>query len=69
MRLVPKPIVVVVVQINGQPACALLDLGSLGDFVSTSLEDQLKLSKVRLVKPLALQLAVQGLHSKINWGV
>jgi hypothetical protein len=67
-RVVPKPIVVVV-QINGQPARALLDSGSLGDFVSTSLADQLKLTKVELTKPLTLQLAVQGSRSKVNWGV
>jgi hypothetical protein len=45
--VIPKPIVVVV-QINGQPARALLDSGSLGDFMSTSLADQLKLAKVEL---------------------
>ena len=67
-RVVPKP-VVVVVHINGHPARALLDSGSLGDFVSTSLVDQLKLTKVKLKKPLALQLAVQGSCSKVNWGV
>ena len=67
-RVVPKPIVVVV-WINGQPVHALLDSGSLGDFVSTSIADQLKLSKVELLKPLALQLAVQGSRSKVNWGV
>jgi hypothetical protein len=67
-RTVPKP-VVVVVHLNGHPARALLDSGSLGDFVSTALADQLKLTKVELKKPLALQLAVQGSHSKVNWGV
>ena len=66
-RVVPKP-VVVVVHINRHPARALLDSGSLGDFMSTSLVDQLKLPKVELRKPLALQLAVQGSRSKVNWG-
>jgi hypothetical protein len=66
--IVPK-LIVVVVQINGHPACALLDSGSLEDFVSTSLADQLKLAKVELTKPLALQLAVQGSRSKVNWGI
>jgi hypothetical protein len=66
--IVPKPIVIVV-QVNGQPAQASIDSGSLGDFVSTSLADQLKLSKVQLEKPLVLQLAVQGSHSKVNWGI
>ena len=67
-RTVPKP-VVVVVHLNGHPARALLDSGSLGDFVSTALVDQLKLAKVALTKPLSLQLAVQGSRSKVNWGV
>jgi hypothetical protein len=65
--VVPKPIVVVV-QINGQPAHVLLDSSSLGDFVSISFADQLKLTKLELIKPLALQLAVQGSRSKVNWG-
>ena len=39
-RLVPKPLVVVV-KVNGHAARALLDSGSLGDFISTSLTDQL----------------------------
>jgi hypothetical protein len=58
-RMVPKP-VVVVVRINENPARALLDSGSLGDFMSTSLADQLKVKKTALEKPLTLQLAVQG---------
>jgi hypothetical protein len=66
--VVPKPIIVVV-HIDGHPPCALLDSGLLGDFVSTSSADQLKLTKVELMKPLALQLAVQGSCSKVNWGV
>ena len=61
---VPKP-VVITVQINGHPVRALLDLGSLGDFISTTLADQLKLNKETLEVPLGLQLAVQGSRSKI----
>ena len=38
---VPRPIVVTV-KIDGHPACALLDSGSLGDFLSSTLADQLK---------------------------
>lgn len=64
-RAVPKP-VVITVKINKHPACALLDLGSLGDFVSTTLADQLKLKRENLDIPLGLQLAVQGSQSKIN---
>ncbi|KAL0950225.1 hypothetical protein HGRIS_010212 [Hohenbuehelia grisea] len=42
-RAIPRP-VVVVVTVNGQPARALIDSGSLGDFMSTTLADQLKIS-------------------------
>ena len=64
-RPVPK-LVVITVNINGHLARALLDLGSLGDFISTTLADQLKLNKEDLEVPLGLQLAVQGSRSKIN---
>ncbi|KAG5634082.1 hypothetical protein H0H81_003468, partial [Sphagnurus paluster] len=66
-RVVPKP-VVVVVMVNGHPARALLDSGSLGDFMSSTLADQLKVPRIELVKPLSLQLAVQGSRSKVNLG-
>jgi hypothetical protein len=39
-RLVPKP-AVVVVNINGKPVRALVDSGSLADFISTTMVDQL----------------------------
>jgi hypothetical protein len=64
-RLLPKPIVIKV-EINGHPTRALLDSGSLGDFVSTTLADQLGLKRRTLEMPVALQLAVQGSRSKVN---
>ena len=64
-RVVPKPMVITV-KINGHPARALIDSGSLGDFMSSTLADQLKLDKEELKLPLGLQLAVQGSRSKIN---
>lgn len=64
-QIVPKP-VVITVKINGHPARALIDSRSLGDFMSTTLADQLKLTKEKLEVPLGLQLAVQGSRSKIN---
>ncbi|KAG6906281.1 hypothetical protein DXG01_014826 [Tephrocybe rancida] len=67
LHVVPKP-VVVVVNFNGHPARALLDSGSVGDFMSSTLADQLKVLKIELAKPLPLQLAVQGSHSKVNFG-
>ncbi|KJA15264.1 hypothetical protein HYPSUDRAFT_101519, partial [Hypholoma sublateritium FD-334 SS-4] len=65
VRTVPRP-VVINVSINNQPARALLDSGSLGDFISATLTDQLKLTRKTLETPIALQLAVQGSRSKIN---
>jgi hypothetical protein len=64
---VPKPLVIVV-QVNGHPACALVDSGSLGDFISSTLVEQLKLKKVELTTPVQVQLAVQGSHSCVNFG-
>ena len=58
----------VTVKIDGHPACALLDSGSLGDFLSSTLADQLKVKRVKLNTPIGLQLAVQGSRSKINLG-
>ena len=64
-RLLLKPIVVKVA-VNGHPARALLDSGSLGDFMSSTLADHLGVEKTTLDLPLALQLAVQGSRSKVN---
>ena len=64
-RILPKPIVIKVT-VNGHPARALLDSGSLGDFMSSTLADQLGIKKTALDVPLALQLAVQGSRSKVN---
>jgi hypothetical protein len=66
-RKVPRP-VVVVVRINGHPTRALIDSGSLGDFMSTTLADQLKVGKIPLEKPLPVQLAVQGSRTRANYG-
>jgi hypothetical protein len=64
-RLLPKP-VVIRVNVNGSPMRALVDSGSLGDFISSTAVDQLKLKRTELDKPLGLQLAVQGSRSRIN---
>ena len=64
-RILPKP-VVVKVEINGHPVRALLDSGSLGDFISSTLVDQLSVSREPLDSPLSLHLAVQGSRSKVN---
>ena len=64
-RILPRP-VVVKVEINGHPARALLDSGSLGDFISSTLVDQLSVHRDTLSPPLSLHLAVQGSRSKVN---
>jgi hypothetical protein len=66
-RQVPKPIVDVV-RVNGQPVRALLDSGSLGNFLSSAVADQLKVNKFELAKALPVQLAVQGSRTKANYG-
>lgn len=67
-RLLPKP-VVVVVKVNKQSCRALLDSGSLSDFISTTLVDQLGLELHILDTPLPLQLAVSGSRSKVKANV
>ncbi|KAF9473460.1 hypothetical protein BDN70DRAFT_764971, partial [Pholiota conissans] len=64
-RLVVKPLIIKVF-INGRPAWALLDSGSLGDFLSSSLADQLNLKREMYDIPVSLHLAVQGSQSKIT---
>jgi hypothetical protein len=51
-RLLPKP-VVIRVNVNGSPMRALVDSGSLGDFISSTAVDQLKLKRTDLDKPSA----------------
>ncbi|KAL0562391.1 hypothetical protein V5O48_019696, partial [Marasmius crinis-equi] len=63
-RVVPQPLIIVV-NINGKPARALVDSGSLGDFMSTQLADQLRVKKTYLEKPLPLHMAVQSSRSKV----
>jgi len=64
-RVIPKPLIITV-SIDGHPARALLDSGSLGDFISSSLADQLKVKCETLEVPLPVQLAVQGSRTRVN---
>jgi hypothetical protein len=66
-RPVPKPLVVVA-KVNGHPVRALVDSGSLSDFVSGALVQQLDLPKDELAKPLQVQMAAQGSRTKVNYG-
>ncbi|KAL5484854.1 hypothetical protein ACEPAI_7496 [Sanghuangporus weigelae] len=65
-RSIPSPIVVIV-HLEGQPARALIDSGSLADFVSSKFADQIGLRRIPLAKPLAVQLAAQGSRTKVNY--
>ena len=64
-HLLPKP-VIIKLKIDGQPARALIDSGSLGNLILSTLVDQLKLKRTVLDKAIGLQLTVQGSWSKIN---
>ncbi|TFY69679.1 hypothetical protein EVJ58_g270 [Rhodofomes roseus] len=66
-RIMPEP-AVVVVMIDGHPVRALLDSGSLSDFMSTKLAHQLRLKTYELDKPLPVLMAVQGSRAKVNLG-
>ena len=58
-RKVLEPIVVLA-SINGKEVRALIDTGSMANFVSTTVVEQLKLKKEVYAKPLSVQLAVHG---------
>jgi hypothetical protein len=62
-RLVPKP-VVVAVRINGVSCRALIDSGSLGDFMDSKLADQLKIKRVPLAKQIDVHMAAQGSRTR-----
>ncbi|KAG6863047.1 hypothetical protein C0993_000422 [Termitomyces sp. T159_Od127] len=64
---IPKPLVIVA-KLNGHPVRALINSGSLGDFMSSTVAEQLKVKKQELTDPIAVQLAVQGSRSKVNYG-
>ena len=63
----PRP-VIIVVKINDNPVQALVDSGSLADFMSTSLADQLKVNKKYMKDPIPLHQAIQGSRLKIHCG-
>lgn len=65
-RSVPDP-VTVVVHINEQPVRALIDSGSLGDFMSSRWAGQLKVPLKQLAKPLNIQLALPGSITRANY--
>ena len=65
MRAFPMP-VVISVRIDGHQCNTLINSGSLTDFMSTTLADQLKVNLENKAQPLDLQMAIKGPHSKVN---
>jgi hypothetical protein len=56
------------VNVNGLDAKALIDPGSNTDMVSPDFARVAKLEVIELVEPIALQLALTGSRSKVNYG-
>ena len=65
-RCIPCPIIITV-KINGELARAIIDSGSLVDFMSTKFADQIGIRKIALAKLLLIQLVVQSSRSKVNY--
>jgi hypothetical protein len=65
-RKVPEPLVIFLT-IGGQEVRALIDTGSLADFVLTTVADQLKLTLEPLKKPLPCALAASGSRTMIQY--
>jgi hypothetical protein len=64
-RILPRQIIVEAL-VNDRAVRALLDTGSMMDFISTKVVDQLRIKTDVLVKPVPLFLAVSGSRSVIN---
>lgn len=65
-RKVPKPLVIMV-KVNGHPVRAMIDSGSMADFISSTVVDQLKLPYSKLAVQVPVQLAVSGSRTKLNY--
>ena len=52
--------IIIQIKINGKPMHALLDTGSMANFLSTTVVDQPQLPRVTYKKPLSVQLMVHG---------
>ena len=53
-RCIPCPIIITV-KINRELTRAMIDSGSLADFMSTKFADQIGIRKIALAKPLLIQ--------------
>ncbi|QRV92250.1 Transposon Ty3-I Gag-Pol polyprotein [Ceratobasidium sp. AG-Ba] len=58
--------IVVEVYINGKSCRALIDSGSQGDLIASTVVDQLKIKTETLAKPIGLSMAVTGSRSLIK---
>ena len=58
-RILPKPVVIKVI-VNGQPARALLDTGSLGDFVSSTLAEARTTGLATVVTAGCARVQIEG---------
>lgn len=67
-RIVPHRIVIEV-KVNANSARALEDPGSLSDFISAKLVDQLNIPTFALDKPIPVQLATTGSRTVVNCSV
>ncbi|KAF8761936.1 hypothetical protein RHS01_00156 [Rhizoctonia solani] len=67
-RKVPNTLIVEA-KLEGESVCVLLDSGCQTDIVSTTIVDQLRLPKVKLTKPLQVQLAMAGSRGTLHYGV
>ena len=59
--------IIITVKINRELVRAIIDSGSLVDFMSTKFADQISIRKIVLAKPLPIQLTVQGSRLKVNY--
>ena len=60
-------LIIITVKINRELVRAMIDSGSLADFMSTKFVNQISVRKITLAKLLLIQLAVQGSRSKVNY--
>ncbi|KAG8720806.1 hypothetical protein FRC09_008934 [Ceratobasidium sp. 395] len=58
--------IIVEMFINGKSCCVLLDTGSVGDVISSTTVDQLKIKTEILAKPIGLAMAVAGSRGVIK---
>lgn len=67
-RKVPNTLIVQA-ELEGQSVRVLLDSGSQADLVSSTIVDQLRLTKCALTKPLQLQMAMSGSSGMFHYNV